>query len=46
MLTLRRALWYCHNVLTLSLAGQPCRFCPRTFTSYWWWYARAEGAIR
>jgi hypothetical protein len=46
MLTLPKAVWYCHNVLTQSRPGQPCSFCPRTFGSYWWWYARAEGAIR
>jgi len=46
MLTLLEAVCYCHNVLTLSLPGQSSRFCPRTFSSYWWWYACAEGAIR
>jgi len=32
-------------VLTLSLPGQSYRFPRRTFSSYWWWYARAEEAI-
>ncbi|MDP9323411.1 MAG: hypothetical protein M3P13_07225 [Acidobacteriota bacterium] len=33
------------NVLTLSLPGQSYRFRRGTFSSYWWWHARAEEAI-
>lgn len=44
-LTPQRPVCYCHNVLTLSLPGQSYRFRRGAFSSYWWWYARAEGAI-
>ena len=44
-LTLAQAVFVCHATLNSPLSGFAfTRF--GTFGSYWWWYARAEGAVR